>query len=94
MAVGEVIAPGQLDGALARLGAGIAHEDLVGEGQLAQPLGQLLLACHAIQVRRVPELAGLLGQRGDELGMGVAERVDGDAARQIEVALAARGDHP
>ena len=44
-----------------------------------QPLGQPLLARDAVEVGGVPELAGLLGQRRDELGVRVAERVDGDA---------------
>ena len=57
MAVGEVVAPRQLDGALAGLGAGIAEEHLVGEGRLAQPLGQPLLAGDAVEVGAVPELA-------------------------------------
>ena len=41
-----------------------------------------LLARDAIEVGRVPELLGLLGQGRDELGVGVAERIDGDAARR------------
>ena len=39
-------------------------------------------------------LLGLLGQRGDELGMSMAQRVDGNAAGEIEIALARRGDEP
>ena len=88
VAVGEVVAPRQLDGALAGLRARIAEEHLVGEGRLAQPLGQPLLAGDAVEVGAVPERVRLLGQRGDELGMRVAQRVDRDAAGEIEVALA------
>ena len=85
-----VIAPRQLDGAFAGLGARVAEEHLVGERHLAQPLGQPLLAGDAVEVGAVPELAGLLGERGDQLGMGVAQRVDGDAAAEIQIALAGR----
>ena len=72
-AVGEVIAPRQLDGALAGLRAGIAEEHLVGEGHLAQPLGEPLLAGDAVEVGGVPQLVRLLGERGDQLGMGVTQ---------------------
>ena len=90
LAVGEVIAPRQLDGALAGLRAGIAEEHLVGERHLAQPLGQPLLAGDAIEIGAVPQLLRLLGERGDQLGMRVAQRIDGNAAGEIEIALARR----
>ena len=61
-----MIAPRRLDRGLARLGAGIAEEHLVGERHGDQPLGQPLLALDAVEVGGVPELAGLLGQRRDE----------------------------
>ena len=89
LAVGEVVAPRQLDGALAGFGARIAEEHLVGERGLAQPLGETLLAGDAVEIGAVPQLARLLGQRRDQLGMGMAQRVDGDAAGEIEIALAA-----
>jgi hypothetical protein len=41
-----------------------------------------------VEVGDVPELAGLLGQRRDEMRMAVAERIDGDAAGEIEISLA------
>ena len=56
-AVGEVIAARQLDGALAGFRAGIAEEHLVGEGHLAQPLGEPLLAGDAVEIGAVPQLA-------------------------------------
>ena len=89
-----VIAARRLDGALDRLGAGIGEEHLVGEGRGDQPLGEAALAGNLVEVGDVPELAGLLGQRGDEMRVAVAERVDGDAAAEIEVALAVVGDQP
>ena len=61
---------------------------------LAQPLGQPLAFRDAVQVGDVPELLGLLGQRLDQMRMGVAERVDRDAGGEIEVALAVGRDQP
>ena len=49
-AVGEVIAAGKLDGALAGFRAGVAEEHLVGEGRRAQALGKPFLAGDAIEV--------------------------------------------
>ena len=49
---------------------------------------------HSIEVGRVPQLAGLFGESGDELGMRVTERVDGDARSEIEIALAGGGGEP
>ena len=84
MAADELIAPRRLDGALDRFGAGIAEEDLVGEGLAHELGGERLLLGNAVEVGDVPELAGLLGQRLDQRRMGVAQRIDGDAAREIE----------
>ena len=89
-AVDEVIAARRLDGALHRLGAGIGEEDAVGEGRRDEPLAELPLAGDLEDVGDVPELLGLRLQRRDEVRMGVAEDVDGDAAHEIEVARAVR----
>ena len=89
-----MIAARGLDGAFERLGAGIGEEHLVGEGRGDQPLGEPALAGNLVEVGDVPELAGLLGQRRDEMRVAVAERVDGDAAGEIEIALAVVGDQP
>src|SRR5581483_9176292 len=94
VAVGEMVTPRQLDGALAGLGARVAEEYLVGERRLAQPFRQPLLAGDAVEVGAVPQLLGLADEGGDQLGMGMAQRVDGDAAGEIEVALARGGDEP
>ncbi len=85
-----MIAPRGLDRALAGLGAGIAEEHLVGEGHRDEPLRQPLLPFDAIEVRRVPQLAGLLGQRRDEARVRMPERVDGDAGGEIEIPVAVR----
>ena len=89
-----MIAPRRLDRGLARLGAGIAEEHLVGERRGDQPLGQPLLPLDAIEVGGVPELAGLLGERRDEARMRVPEHVDGNARGEVEVAVAVGRDQP
>ncbi len=86
-AVGEVVAPGGFDRGLDGLGAGIGEEDSVGEGRFGETLPQPLLPVDVMQVGDVPELPRLLGQRRDELGVRVAERGHGDAAREVEIAL-------
>ena len=42
----------------------------------------------------MPDLGGLLGQRPDQMRMGVAERVDRDACAEIEIARTVGGDRP
>jgi len=94
MALHGVIAPRDLDGALHRLGAGIAEEHLVGEARFAQPRGEPLAVRALEQVRHVPELGGLLLQRGDQMRMRVTERVDRDAAGEVEITLAVSAEQP
>ena len=83
-----------LDRAFERLGAGIREEHRVGKARLAQPIGQPLAFRNAVQIRDVPDLLGLLGERLDQMRMGMAERVDGDARGEIEVALAIGREQP
>ncbi len=89
-----MIAPRGLDGALDGLGAGVGEEHLVGERQRAQFRRQRLLLGNAKEVGDVPQLAGLLGERGDERGMGVAEGIDGDATGKIEQPASVGGLDP
>ena len=89
-----VIATRRLDRGFARLGAGIAEEHLVGERHADEPLGQALLPLDAIEIGRVPQLAGLLGQRRDEAWMRVPQHVDGDAGGEVEIAVAGSRDQP
>ena len=42
----------------------------------------------------MPDLLGLLGERLDQLRMGVAERIDRDAGGEIEIALAVGRGEP
>src|SRR6185312_212191 len=60
----------------------------------AQPVGQPLAFRNAIKIRDVPELFRLLLDRFHHARMRVAERVDGDARGEIEIALAIGRDQP
>jgi hypothetical protein len=46
------------------------------------------LAGDLVEIGDVPELAGLLGQGGDQMRVAMAERIDGDAGREVQVSLA------
>jgi hypothetical protein len=94
VAVDELIAAGGLDCPLDRLGARIGEEHLVGEGRRHQPFGEAALAGNLVEVGEVPYLGGLLAECGHEMRVAVAQRVDGDACAEIEVALAIVGDQP
>ena len=94
LAAHRLVLARHLDRAFHRLGAGIGEEHHVGEARRAQPLGQPLGLGDAVEVGDVPELLGLLGERLDQVRMGVAERVDRDAGGEIEIALAVGRDQP
>ena len=49
---------------------------------------QPLLLRDAMQIGHMPEIFRLLVQRLDQMRMGVSERGDGDAAGEVEIALA------
>jgi hypothetical protein len=74
----------ELDAALDGFRAGIAEEHRVGERQIDQPLGQLLAVAHPIEVGGVPERGSLLGQGLDQSRVAVAQRVHGDAGREVD----------
>ncbi|MGY3078661.1 hypothetical protein ACVWZZ_005069 [Bradyrhizobium sp. LM6.10] len=94
MPLGEVMMADQLDHALQRLGAGIAEEHEVRKTLMAEAVGELLAIRALEQVRHVPELRGLLLQRFDQRGMGMAERVHRDTRGEIEIALAIGRNQP
>jgi hypothetical protein len=89
-----MIFAGDLDGALAGFGAGIAEEHAVGERELDQPLSETLLVLDPVEVRGMPELIGLLRQGRDKARMSVAKRIHGDAAGEIQIAVAGGRDQP
>jgi hypothetical protein len=87
-----VIAARGLDGAFDRLRAGIGEKGHVGEGRGAKPLGEALLLGNAVQIGHMPKFFCLLGERAHEMRMRMAERGHGDPAREVEIALARRGE--
>ena len=94
LSVDMEVAPRGLDRAFQRLGAGIGEEHLVGEGRPGQTLGEPGLARNFVDIGQVPQFVGLVLQRFDKVRMGVAERIDGDAGREIEIAFAGGGLQP
>ena len=84
-----VVTPRGLDRAFHRLGAGIGEEDGVGEGQLGEPGREGFALRAAIEVGDVDQRLRLLLDRPGEHRMAVAEQIDGDAAGEIEIFLAA-----
>ena len=82
-----------LDRAFPCLDAGIGEKHRVGEGVLGEPLGKPALVGDFV-IGDVPTYPGLLGQRRDQMRMAVAKRVDGDAAGEVEVAVAIGLDQP
>ena len=73
-----------LDAELDRLGARIAEEHRVGEGVAHELLAHLLLAGDGEDVRAMPQLVRLIGQRLDQRRMAVAEAGHGDAAGEVQ----------
>ena len=84
-----VVAASGLDRAFHRLGAAIGEEHRVGEGQVDQPLGEGLALRRAVEVGDVDQRRRLLLDRLGQVRMAMAEQVDGDAAGEIEIFLAA-----
>jgi hypothetical protein len=86
--VGASGAPGQLERGLVGLGAGVGEEHLpVGSEQLQQLFGEADLRFGGEEVRHVSQRVELAGDRLDERRVGVAERVHGDPAEQVEVTV-------
>ncbi len=90
----RLIFAGALDGAFHRFGARIAEERDVGEARRAEALRGALLFRNFIKVGDVPSLLRLFGKRSDKVRMRVAQRIDGNAGGEIEIALAVRGEEP
>ena len=89
IALGVMIAARGLDRAFDRLDARIGEEHRVGEGQVDQPLRERLALRRAVEVGDVHQRRRLVLDRLGQIGMAVAEHVDRDARREVEVALAA-----
>ena len=79
----------ELERGLVRLGAGVAEvhaAGLPGAGEALEARGELELRRRREVVRHVRERRRLLGDRLDEHGVRVPERVHGDAGEEVEVA--------
>src|SRR5205814_7154212 len=74
-----------------RLGVRIVEEHGIGKAVGGEPLRKTLLPRDLEQVRAVPQLLGLLGYCLDQMRMAMAERGNGDAAREIEKFAAVGG---
>ena len=72
----------------------LAEEHEVGKARSHSRVGELLAVRALEQVRDVPELGRLLLQRLDQMRMGMAERIHGDARGEIEIAIAIGRDQP
>ena len=84
---------GELEQALVGLGAAVAEKAFAGADEIDQRLGQPPLRFVVVEIRNVDELARLLDQRLGDGRVRVAERGDGDAAAEIEVAPARHVEH-
>src|SRR5699024_2255213 len=90
-------ATGELDRGLDGLRSAVGEEDagaLRGLRHAQQRLRRLDLRRGGEEVAHVDQLRGLLRDRGDEVGVAVAERVDRDAAEQVQVAVPVGVPHP
>src|SRR5207237_7348085 len=95
MSVHHVEVAGQLDHRLVRLGAAVAEERALQRLRLrGQLLGQPDLRLGHVQIRGVPDQPRLLHERFTDAGIGVSDADGGDAADEVEVALAVRVEHP
>ncbi len=78
----------QLERALPGFGAGVGEEGAVEAGALGEAQREFRLALVIEEVRGVDQRAALAGDGLLNRGMVIAERVDADAAEQVEVAIA------
>ena len=90
----RTVTPRQLDGRFVGLGAAVAEEHPVGEGMVAEHLGQPGLGLDVIEVRDVDQGPHLLRYRLGHGRVAVAETVDGDAGDEVQILLAVRVPHP
>jgi hypothetical protein len=81
-----LILAARLNDAFHRFGARVAEEHGVGKAVGDQLRGDPFLAGHAIDIRGVPHLAQLRGQRGQQARMSMAERSHGDTRGIVEIA--------
>ena len=80
------VQPGDLEGGLIGLRAGVGEERPVHAGQRRQPLRQFGLQGNFVEVGGVQQGAGLVAQRLGDRRMGVAEAAYGEAAEPVQIA--------
>jgi len=83
----RVIFARHLDRAFQRFGTRVLKKDGIGKAGRAKPVGKLLAFRNAIEIGDVPNFVRLLGQRLDQMRMGVSQPIDGDASRKVEIPL-------
>ena len=82
-----------LERSLVGFQTGVAEEHVLHAGDLDQLGSQHFLAGHVVVVGAVDHLAHLFLQGGDQLGVRVAQGVDGNAAQTVQVLLAVHVPH-
>ena len=82
------------DRAFDGFGSGITKEDNVGKTCRAEPLRKLFALRYAIEISDMPKFRRLLGNRADEMRVGVSERVYCYPGREIEIAITIRCNQP
>ncbi len=87
------VQPGELDGRLVGLGAGVAEERLAAETSLRQGLGPLALQFRVPGVGHVDQLAQLLADGLDHRRRAMSQQVAAPAVKQVEVAVPFRIPH-
>ena len=88
IALGVMVPPSGLDRALDRLGARIGEEDRVGEGQVDQPLRERFALRRPVEVGHVHQRRRLVLDRLGQMRVAVAQHVDRDARREVQILLA------
>ncbi len=92
--LGPAGAPGQLEGGLVRLGAGVGEEHPTGApGQGQQLLGQRHRRLGDVEVAHVAEHADLPGHRGHHGRMGVTQGIDRETRQHVQVGVSVLVPH-
>ena len=84
-ALGPVIVPRGLDSAFERLSARIGEEHRVRKSGIDQALAQPFLLGNGEHIGSVPHLVGGAFERGHQMGITMAQRVDRDTGMEIEI---------
>ncbi len=83
-----------LDRQFACLGARVGEKHRIGKAERDQPVGQFLLLGDLVEVRGMPKLPRLFGQRRHQRGVRMAKRVHRNACAQIQKSAAVLFNQP